>query len=232
MRASKELLQRILETANEAILVVNSQGWTEFANTRAAALFGVSPDEMLGRPLASLVRESLRPLPQSPLESACGGGCFQREMKLTRPGGEDLWVVFSRSVLRGPDGEGAGSVNVFTDVTADRRAQEVLQQAQKLEEVLQEASPMTIDTHTGQSGTVVSMGGAAFDTDAAARLHELLADLDHEGSLTIDLRAVRLVHDTAVARLARDLWPAFYRVTLLGFTEHHQRLMRYFSSSG
>ncbi len=91
---------------------------------------------------------------------------------------------------------------------------------------------MTIDTHTGASGTVVAITGAAFDPAMAAHLHDVLVELDPERPLTIDLRSVRLVHDTAVARLARDLQPAFHRVSLLGLTEHHRRLMQYFSGGG
>ncbi len=90
---------------------------------------------------------------------------------------------------------------------------------------------MIIDTDESTTGsTVVSIEGAAFDTEAAEQLHNVLADLDPERPLTIDLRSVRIVHDTAVARLACDLRPAFHRVSLLGFTEHHRRLMRYFSA--
>jgi hypothetical protein len=87
---------------------------------------------------------------------------------------------------------------------------------------------MTIDTRTGSGGTVLSIEGGAFDASEAERLHELLLELDPAQQLTIDLRSVRLIHDTAVAQLARDLLPAFRRVSILGLSEHHRRLMRYF----
>ncbi len=91
---------------------------------------------------------------------------------------------------------------------------------------------MTIDTHAGSGGTVLSVEGAAFDSAAAEHLHDLLLELDPAQPLTIDLRSVRLVHDTAVAQLARDLLPEFRRVWLLGLSEHHRRLMRYFAADG
>jgi hypothetical protein len=87
---------------------------------------------------------------------------------------------------------------------------------------------MTIDTHADADGTVLSIEGTAFDAGEAEHLHRLLLELDPAQPLTIDLRSVRLVHDTAVAQLARDLLPAFRRVSLLGLSEHHRRLMRYF----
>jgi hypothetical protein len=88
----------------------------------------------------------------------------------------------------------------------------------------------TIDAHAGTGGTVVSVEGAAFDSAAAEHLHSLLLKLDPAQPITIDLRSVRIVHDTAVAQLAGDLLPSFHRVLLLGLSEHHHRLMRYFAT--
>src|SRR3990172_6991732 len=87
---------------------------------------------------------------------------------------------------------------------------------------------MTIDTHAGSGGTVLSIEGATFDFAEAEHLHVLLLELDPAQPLTIDLRSVRLLHHPPVAQLARDVLPAFRRVSLLGLSEHHRRLMRYF----
>jgi hypothetical protein len=91
---------------------------------------------------------------------------------------------------------------------------------------------MIIDTQAGTGGMVVSINGAAFDFAAVEHLHNLLLELDPAQPLTIDFRSVRIIHDTAVARLAHDLLPAFTRVLLLGLGEHHRRLMRYFARGG
>ncbi len=83
---------------------------------------------------------------------------------------------------------------------------------------------MSIQAHEGTSGTVVEVDGA-FDPDEADRLHALLLDLEPDRPVTLDFRAVRLFHDLAVARLARELGGR--RVALLGLSEHHHRLLRY-----
>ncbi len=83
---------------------------------------------------------------------------------------------------------------------------------------------MSIQAHEGTSGTVLQVDGA-FDPDEADRLHLLLLALAPDRPVTLDFRAVRLFHDSAVARLARELGQR--RVALLGLSEHHHRLLRY-----
>jgi anti-anti-sigma regulatory factor len=82
----------------------------------------------------------------------------------------------------------------------------------------------------GASGTVVELRGA-FDSAEADRLHALLEEIEPRRPVTIDFRAVRLFHDFAVARLARDLGDGNRRVAVLGLSEHHHRLLRYMAES-
>lgn len=88
---------------------------------------------------------------------------------------------------------------------------------------------MSIQAHDGASGTVVELQGA-FDPDEADRLHALLLELEPDRPVTLDFRAVRLFHDLAVARLARELGDGQRRVAMLGLSEHHHRLLRYIAA--
>ncbi len=85
---------------------------------------------------------------------------------------------------------------------------------------------MSIEAHDGANGTVVELHGA-FDPEEADRLHALLLELEPEKPVTLDFRAVRLFHDLAVARLAREIGDARRHVAILGLSEHHHRLLRY-----
>jgi anti-anti-sigma regulatory factor len=86
---------------------------------------------------------------------------------------------------------------------------------------------MVIDALHGSDEALVVLRGT-FDTNAVEKLHETLLGIDPHSHLTLDFREVRLFHDTAVARLAKEL--AGRRVTLLGLSDHHHRLMRYFGA--
>ncbi len=59
------------------------------------------------------------------------------------------------------------------------------------------------------------------------RLQAMLRTFDPERPITIDFREVRLFHDLAVARLARDIGELNRHVSLVGLSEHHHRLLRY-----
>ena len=135
LRASQTRLQRILETSNDGIWIVDAEGRTEYANARAAELFGFHSEEMLGRPFLAGLPESLQPGAEAELAAIARGEPRQVELRLRRPDGTDAWLVLSRSALRDAEGLVSGAVAVFLDVTATRRAQGELLQAQKLEAV-------------------------------------------------------------------------------------------------
>jgi hypothetical protein len=87
---------------------------------------------------------------------------------------------------------------------------------------------MKIETPAGSSGTVVALEGH-FGTAEADRLHAALQQLAPDRPLTIDFRAVRVFHDSAVVRIATDLASGHgMHVNVLGLSEHHWRLLRYF----
>jgi anti-anti-sigma regulatory factor len=88
---------------------------------------------------------------------------------------------------------------------------------------------MAIESHDETNGGVFEVRGS-FDPDEADRLHALLHAAKHQ-RVTIDFRGVRILHDSAVARLAPELEDRGRHVALLGLNEHHRRLLRYCASS-
>ena len=80
----------------------------------------------------------------------------------------------------------------------------------------------------GSPNMVISVDGA-FDNEAAAHLKALVLELDAGASVTVDFRAVRLFHDCAIEALAEAL-ARHPTARLVGLSEHHYRLLRYFRS--
>jgi len=135
LRASEEQLKQILETCREGIWVADAQGRTEFANARAAELFAVPLEAMVGRPLTEVLPEPLRSALAADLTRFGRGESVKRELRWKGPGIVESCVMLSSSALRRADGSLAGTVGVFMDVTEYRHAQQELLQAQKLEAV-------------------------------------------------------------------------------------------------
>jgi len=57
---SEARLEAIVESANDAIITIDSEGRVLLWNAHAAELFGYSSDEMVGRPLTAIIPERFR----------------------------------------------------------------------------------------------------------------------------------------------------------------------------
>lgn len=61
LKTSLELFRGLVETAPDAILLVNEAGVVQLANEQAEEMFGYNPNEMLGMQIDQLVPERFRP---------------------------------------------------------------------------------------------------------------------------------------------------------------------------
>jgi two-component system NtrC family sensor kinase len=135
LRASEERHRRIVETSSEGILVSDAEGRITFGNEKLLQMFGYALDELIGRPVLDFIVPQARAVVASKMEAGRHQHQQEYDVKLQRRDGSDIWIVVSASALLGPDGEFQGRLAMITDVTARRRAEEELYQAQKLESV-------------------------------------------------------------------------------------------------
>ncbi len=85
---------------------------------------------------------------------------------------------------------------------------------------------MTVRARDESNKTVLVVLGT-FDAAEAERLHDALVKIERERPVTIDFHEVRLFKDFAVAGLVQEIAARMGRVTLVGLSEHHHRLLRY-----
>jgi PAS domain S-box-containing protein len=62
LRSSEEKHRLVVETANDAVLIMDENGAIQLANSAAARIFGYAPAELVGRPLTNLMPERMRAL--------------------------------------------------------------------------------------------------------------------------------------------------------------------------
>jgi PAS domain S-box-containing protein len=113
---SKEYVESILENMNDLLVVTDPQGRIQTINHAAAAALGAAPEEVIGRPLASLFSE---PPPEA-------DAARDAEVLLRTKDGRATPALFSSSVLRARDGELRGYVGVARDITERKRAEKAL----------------------------------------------------------------------------------------------------------
>jgi hypothetical protein len=87
---------------------------------------------------------------------------------------------------------------------------------------------MNVDTRERRGETVLTLHGS-FNPHDLEELRSLLATLGEAARVTIDFHDVGSAHDVAVAKLASELDDV--RLSIVGLSDHHRRLLRYMGAS-
>lgn len=119
-----DMPQAILQQMAEAVVVADRDGIIRVWNRGAGVLFGFTPEEALGSSLALIVPERFRRGHDDGYRRAISTGYlrFENRVLTTRCNhkfGCRLYVAFSFSLLKGPDGAVHGVLAVGRDVTAE-----------------------------------------------------------------------------------------------------------------
>ncbi len=137
LRASEARYRSIIETALDAVIVINHQGVIEEWNRRAEAMFGWTRQEALGRPLhETIIPERYRDAHWRGLQECLvtgQGPVLDRRIELTglRRDGDEFPIEVSVTMTRQ---DGAITFSAFLrDITAQHHAKAVL--AQRAEEL-------------------------------------------------------------------------------------------------
>jgi len=157
----------------DAVIVVDSAGGVTYLNTAAAQIIGRSVADILGQPLAGVLRitrEDGGPGPESLFEALRQSGAkidLIGDTSLLSPGGVRVPIEGSASPIRDGDGQFTGAVIVFRDV-ADRRAAE--RALQSSEESRVENADALFEEKERAQVTLNSIGDAVVSTNFWGRV--------------------------------------------------------------
>ena len=134
LRASEERLRLIVESARDyAIFTTDPQDRIVDWAPGAAAVFGWSAEEAVGRPGAVLFTPEDREagLPEREVEAARREGAAPNVRWHVRKDGSRVFIEGSVTALREADGSVRGFLRIGQDVTERRRAEEALRASEK-----------------------------------------------------------------------------------------------------
>jgi two-component system, cell cycle sensor histidine kinase and response regulator CckA len=127
LRDSEKRYRRLVETANEGILTVDSRGTITFANPKMAAMVGCTVDEVTGRPLdAFIFDQEQAPLLRAKLASRSHIDRGVSTWRLLRRDGGATWVKVSAAALPDSEGVGVGALAMVSDITETKQAEDEL----------------------------------------------------------------------------------------------------------
>jgi len=169
LRENEQLLRQVIDTDPNYIVLKDREGRFTLANRAMADAYGTTPEEMVGRtdadfhPVPSEVA-AYRAADRAVLDT--GTEYHNPEEPFTTAAGRRRWLRTTKRPLIGADGRPDAVLLVSVDVTAQKRLEDQVRQAQKLEAVGQLAGGVAHDFNNLL--TVVNGCGELLLTDMAA----------------------------------------------------------------
>jgi two-component system cell cycle sensor histidine kinase/response regulator CckA len=135
LRESEKKYRQIVNTASEGICVADEDFRITFVNAQALKMFGYSEEEMLGKSLDDFIGEDDLEDHSEKKHRRQEGLSDQYERRFRRKDGQSLWVNVSASPILNRKNRFAGSISLFTDITARKQMEDELLNFRKLESV-------------------------------------------------------------------------------------------------
>jgi len=132
LKESEENYSRIVQTANEGILVIDLDGKISFANQRITEMLGyTNSEELVGR---RAIDEFIEPDQEAAIlktrQELKTGLSLQHEFRFHRKDGSILWVNASVSPLLDNQGRHFANLAMYTDITERKQAEEALRESE------------------------------------------------------------------------------------------------------
>jgi PAS domain S-box-containing protein len=121
LRHSEERHRRIVETANEGILIIDRQGRIEHANSQLSGMLGITPEDMEGRRAEEfLFPEDISDHARQ-VEARGRGEASRYDRRLRHRDGSEVWASVSAAPLRDRDGTIIATLGMVTDISERKR---------------------------------------------------------------------------------------------------------------
>jgi two-component system, cell cycle sensor histidine kinase and response regulator CckA len=146
LEAERDFATQVLETVGQGLSVSNQDGVLEYINPALAQMFGISPEEAVGRGTDALFVPEDVALVHEQRRLRLSGKTSTYEARLKRTGGEPLLVSIT-SAPRLVAGKFTGVISAVTDLSARREAELALEESETNFRTLIERSPSGIVVH-------------------------------------------------------------------------------------
>jgi PAS domain S-box-containing protein len=122
---SEEKYRNIVETANEGIALISSEGTITYVNKKMADMLGYAVEELVDMAIWDISEEEKSAVITN-FEKGRLGNSDSVELKLICKDGSPLWVFVNSKPLFDKDGKFIGVLNLHTDITERKNAEETL----------------------------------------------------------------------------------------------------------
>ncbi|AKB43438.1 PAS domain S-box protein [Methanosarcina vacuolata] len=136
----EEKYRSIVETANEGVWITDTEAVTTFVNQKMAEMIGYTTEEMIGKSAFDFIyKDDMENLLIRIKSLQTGSKEKGYEMKFCRKDGGIVWSFVSSTPLLDAEGKHIGNMNMHSDITQRKKAEEELKRTnEKLEKWNQE----------------------------------------------------------------------------------------------
>lgn len=124
LHESESYYRTVVEQQGDGVLAVNPEETITFANPAAEAIFGVPPGTLTGRNLKEFVQQDDFVLIQSQTRRRAEGRRDVYELVILQPSGQRVNIVVNATPRYNTSGAIVGTLGVFHDITARKKAEE------------------------------------------------------------------------------------------------------------
>ena len=132
LRVSEQRYREIVETANEGIWILDDEARITFVNQRMADLVGFLASEMIGKRKWEFVFEEDVPAMKALFERRRQGVAEAvMDIRFRHRDGHEIWTLMAARPVHDSSGRFVGALDLFTDITERRRAEEALRESEE-----------------------------------------------------------------------------------------------------
>lgn len=135
LRESEERYRQIVTTAQEGILIVDAQGRITYVNDIMADWLGYSIGELLGESVFKFIAKEDLESASEHWKARQAGINESYDFRLNKKDGSPIWVMVNVTPRRDAQGNFAGSIGLFSNITRRKHFEETLKKAHEILEV-------------------------------------------------------------------------------------------------
>lgn len=148
LRQSEAKYRRIVETASEGIWIIDVDNNTTYVNQQMAYMLGYSVAEMMGASLFEFVDKKWKAIAEEKMERQRQGIKEQHDFKFRRKNGTELWVIVSMVPIIDAEDRYTGTLEMVTDITERKRAEDELKNYRnRLEKLVEERTAELVEVN-------------------------------------------------------------------------------------
>lgn len=144
LHESEERYRTIIENMGEGVGFMDYEERFVFVNRAAEEIFGVESGELMGKNLDQFLNDEQYKLVKKETELRVQGNKSVYELEIQRPSGEKRTIIVTAVPQNDKEKGLVGTYGVFRDITERKRAEEILKDTLRFQQVLLDAIPSPI----------------------------------------------------------------------------------------